>query len=77
MVQAGCARALPAWQVAEANAQAVLPQGLQALLNPVVLGILAVLALVILWIRKALDTPSRKYNYEQPNVGAEYDAWTL
>lgn len=77
MVQVRCSRALPAWQVAEASAQAVLPRGLEALLNPVVLGILAVLALAIAWIRKVLDTPSRKYNYEQPNVGAEYDAWTL
>ena len=27
-------------------------------------------------IKKLLDTPSRKYDPANPNVGSEYDAWT-
>lgn len=68
---------VPLWQTAEASAQVALPKGLKALFNPVVLGLVAVVVLALAWIKKILDTPSRKYTPENPNVGAEYDAWTL
>eukprot|EP00884_Botryococcus_braunii_P012860 jgi/Botrbrau1/21575/Bobra.174_2s0070.2 len=64
------------WQTAEASAQVALPKGLKALLNPVVLGLIAIVVVALAWIKSILDTPSRKYTPEDPNVGAEYDAWT-
>ena len=41
--------------------------------SPKLLAVLASLAILVLIIKKVLDTPSRAYN---ENVGDEYDAWT-
>lgn len=41
--------------------------------SPKVLAVLAGLAILVLIIKKVLDTPSRTYN---ENVGDEYDCWT-
>eukprot|EP00667_Euglena_gracilis_P007034 EG_transcript_7105 len=40
------------------------------------LPLAAVLSVVALGVKKVLDTPSRKYNPNDVNVGKEYDAWT-
>ena len=37
-------------------------------------SLLAVIVAAV--IKKLLDTPSRKYDPANPNVGSEYDAWT-
>lgn len=41
-------------------------------------GVAAVVGAVVvaLAVKKVLDTPSRKYDPANPNVGSEYDAWT-
>lgn len=36
---------------------------------------LGAIALLVLAIKKILDTPSRAYNPDDPNVGASYDDW--
>lgn len=66
----------PSLAAVESGSLPALLSGLKAWVNPVVLGVLAILAVVFAWLKKTLDTPSRKYNYENPNVGDEYDAWT-
>lgn len=39
-------------------------------------GLVSALALIVLWLKRALWVPSRTYNREQNTVGREYDAWT-
>lgn len=39
-------------------------------------SVLSVLALLALWLRRALWEPSRTYNQAENSVGREYDAWT-
>lgn len=75
VVKVEAAASFPSWLAAESGPLAALLNGLKAWINPVVIGVLAVLALAFAWLKKTLDTPSRKYNYENPNVGDEYDAW--
>lgn len=36
---------------------------------------LAAIALLVWAIKKILDTPSRAYDPDNPNVGASYDDW--
>jgi hypothetical protein len=61
---------------------AVLPEALSrqlaAQLSPAVSLAISVLAAVaaFLLVKKVFDTPSRKYDPANPNVGDEYDAWT-
>lgn len=57
-------------QVAEV-AVVQLPQQLP----PTVLLALAGIAIIALAIKKLLDTPSRKYDPNNPNVGQSYDTW--
>ena len=59
----------------------VLPAALSqrlAQLSPAASLALSVLAAVaaLLLVKKIFDTPSRKYDPANPNVGDEYDAWT-
>jgi len=39
-------------------------------------GLLAVVGVLLIWIQKALWTPSRTYNKDKNTVGNEYDNWT-
>ena len=39
-------------------------------------ALVAVAAVVLAWVARLLNTPSRVYNREQNTVGREYDAWT-
>lgn len=61
---------------------AVLPEALSrqlaAQLSPAVSLAISVLVAVaaFLLVKKVFDTPSRKYDPANPNVGDEYDAWT-
>ena len=60
---------------------AILPESLTqqlANLSPAVSLLLSALAAVaaFLLVKKVFDTPSRKYDPANPNVGDEYDAWT-
>merc|ERR1719174_3625064 len=41
-----------------------------------VAAFMAVVACVITWIARVLNTPSRVYDREANTVGREYDAWT-
>ncbi len=44
--------------------------------DPRLLALAAGLVLLALAVKKLLDTPSRAYNPDAPNVGDEYDSWT-
>eukprot|EP00884_Botryococcus_braunii_P011258 jgi/Botrbrau1/20132/Bobra.0173s0034.1 len=67
---------LPSLPAANSFSPSAVLSALKEWINPVAVGVLAVLVLAFAWIKKILDTPSRKYNYDNPNVGDEYDAWT-
>lgn len=53
----------------------VATASLQQILRPPVLAVVAGFALLVLAIKKLLDTPSRKYDPDNPNVGESYDTW--
>ena len=65
----GCRRARSARTVRVAAASFPVP------VSPQVIGIFAAVALLVLAIKKVLDTPSRTYDPENPNVGESYDDW--
>jgi len=44
--------------------------------DPRLLALAAGLVLLALAVKRLLDTPSRAYNPDAPNVGDEYDSWT-
>lgn len=44
-------------------------------LTPAILAVVAGFLLLVLAVKKILDTPSRKYDPDNPNVGESYDAW--
>jgi hypothetical protein len=73
------ALAVPVFETAAAAvttaATSAIPEGLKAFISPLGLAIVA-FALGLLWLKRILDTPSRTYDPNAPNVGEEYDAWT-
>ena len=71
LAQAGCC-ATPTLQAMQATPPASLPLGVDLRLLALVGGLLLLAAAV----KQLLDTPSRTYNPDAPNVGDEYDNWT-
>lgn len=69
--QAGCC-ATPTLQAMQATPPASLPLGV----DPRLLALVGGLVLLAAAVKKLLDTPSRAYNPDAPNVGDEYDNWT-
>ena len=43
--------------------------------TPRILAVVAAIAVLIAVIKKILDTPSRTYDPNNPNVGQSYDTW--
>lgn len=56
-------------------ASSLAPARLPFVLDARIAGALGLVALLIWAIKKVLDTPSRAYNPDDPNVGASYDDW--
>ena len=69
--QAGCC-ATPTLQAMQATPPTSLPLGV----DPRLLALVGGLVLLAAAVKKLLDTPSRTYNSDAPNVGDEYDSWT-
>ena len=69
--QVGCSAA-PALQALQATPQTSLLLGV----DPRLLALVGGLVLLASAVKKLLDTPSRTYNPDAPNVGDEYDNWT-
>ena len=69
--QARCC-ATPTLQAMQATPPTALPLGV----DPRLLALVGGLVLLAAAVKKLLDTPSRTYNPDAPNVGDEYDNWT-
>ena len=55
-------------------AQITAPSSLT--IDPRILAVFGTVVVLVLALKKLFDTPSRKYDPDNPNVGDEYDAWT-